>query len=65
MSAGAVTAGAGDLTVSVASISNPSTAGQLVAVAKTTSPVLLTAGNEAAFYWNLKNYGYYEFLLAV
>ena len=36
---------------------NPQT-GDLLTVAKPNNPVVLTAGNEAAFYWNLKMYGF-------
>ena len=34
-------------------------AGQIMAVAQTSSQVQLTGGNEAAFYWNIKQFGYY------
>jgi len=49
--------GAGDLTFSVGTIHAPSNAGELFTAAKTTSTVTLIDGNEAAFYWNLKQYG--------
>ena len=49
--------GAGDLTFSVSTIYAPSNAGELFTAAKTTSTVTLVDGNEAAFYWNLKQYG--------
>lgn len=58
--AGAITGGAGPLTLSVATVTAPADAGQLVAVAETAGTVALTAGNEAAFYWNLKQYGFYS-----
>lgn len=50
-------AGAGDLTFSVSTINAPSNAGDLFTAAKTSSTVTLIDGNEAAFYWNLKQYG--------
>lgn len=59
-----ISTGNNDLVFSVASISPvtlPSgiTAGDLFTVAKTTSTVNLTGGAAAAFYWNLKQYGFY------
>lgn len=55
---GAVTAGAGALTFTVGTATTGG--GALLAVAQTANTVSLTAGNEAAFYWNLKQYGYYS-----
>lgn len=57
-SLGVVTAGAGALTFSVGTATTGG--GALLAVAQTENTVSLTAGNEAAFYWNLKQYGYYS-----
>lgn len=57
---GAITGGAGDLTFPVATVSSQSNAGAILSVAQTTSAVSLTAGNEAVFYWNLKQFGYYS-----
>ena len=57
---GAVTAGAGPLGFSVGTVNSPSNAGSLLSVARTSSSVNLTAGNEAIFYWNLKQFGYYS-----
>jgi hypothetical protein len=57
---GAVTAGAGDLTFSVASITSQANAGTVLSVAQTSSAVVLGGGNQAAFYWNLKQFGYYS-----
>lgn len=51
------TVGFGDLTFRVAGASSQSNAGELFTVAKTASTVTLLDGNEAAFYWNLKQYG--------
>ena len=64
-SVGAITGGAGDLTFTVDTIHTAANAGQLLAVSQTTNPVSLIGGYEAVFYWNLKQYGYYESLLAV
>jgi hypothetical protein len=58
VSLGAVAASAGNLTFSVGTAT--SGGGALLAVAQTANTVSLTAGNEAAFYWNLKQYGYYS-----
>lgn len=51
--------GSGDLVFSASTVHTPTgaTAGDLFATRKTSSPVTLTNGNEAAFYWNLKQYG--------
>lgn len=56
---GAITGGAGDLTFPVATVSSQTNAGAILSVAQTASSVSLTAGNEAVFYWNLKQFGYY------
>jgi len=55
---GAVAASAGDLTFSVDTATTGG--GALLAVAETANAVSLTAGNEAAFYWNLKQYGFFS-----
>lgn len=54
--------GAGDLVFSVATTYNPATAtaGDLLTSVKTASTVNLVDGNEAAFYWNLKQFGFYS-----
>tara|TARA_B100001173_G_scaffold309681_1_gene322588 strand:+ start:3897 stop:4634 length:738 start_codon:yes stop_codon:yes gene_type:complete len=57
---GAITAGDGNLTFSVGTVNTPSNAGQVLSVAQTTSSVVLSGGNEAVFYWNLKQFGYYS-----
>ncbi len=56
-----VSVGAGDLTFPVGTVYSPSvaTAGSLFSVVKTTSSVSLVDGNEAAFYWNVKQFGFY------
>ena len=53
--------GAGDLTFPVATVYTPTvaTAGDLFTSVKTSSTVNLVDGNEAAFYWNLKQFGFY------
>jgi hypothetical protein len=56
---GAVTAGAGGLGFTVGTTYAPSNAGKILCVAATTSPVTLSGGNEAVFYWNLKQFGFF------
>jgi hypothetical protein len=56
ISAGAVASGAGSLGLSVATTT--SSAGAVFAVAKPSATVVLTSGNEAVFYWNVKQYNY-------
>ena len=53
--------GAGDLVFSVSTVYTPSvaSAGDLFTAAKTASTVNLVDGNEAAFYWNVKQFGFY------
>ena len=53
--------GAGDLSLTVGSTYTPTVAnaGELFTVAKTANSVTLLDGNEAAFYWNLKQFGFY------
>lgn len=57
---GIVSAGAGNLALAVGTVNAPSDAGQILSVAQTTSSVILSGGNEAVFYWNLKQFGYYS-----
>lgn len=57
---GVVAAGAGNLALTVGTVSSPSNAGQILSVAQTSSDVILAGGNEAVFYWNLKQFGYYS-----
>lgn len=57
--AGLFTVGAGDLTFPVSAVSTNADGGDVVAVAKTATNVSITAGNEAAFYWNLKLFGFF------
>ena len=54
--------GAGDLVFSVATVYTPTiaTAGDLFTAVKTASTVNLVDGNEAAFYWNIKQFGFYS-----
>ena len=51
-----------DLVFSVGSIYTPTiaTTNDLFTVVKTASPVNLTDGNQAAFYWNIKQFGFYR-----
>ena len=53
--------GAGDLTFPVATVYSPTnaTAGDLFTAVKTASTVNLVDGNQAAFYWNVKQFGFY------
>lgn len=55
--AGAITAGAGDYTIGIDSVTTED-AGELVAMAQTAETVNLANGNEAVFYYNLKQFGY-------
>ena len=57
---GIVSAGAGNLATSVGTVNTSSNAGELLSVAQTSSDVVLSGGNEAVFYWNLKQFGYYS-----
>jgi hypothetical protein len=57
---GAVPVAAGPMGFAPATVYAASNAGQIFAVAQTASPVVLTAGNEAIFYWNLKQFGFYS-----
>ena len=57
---GATTAGDGDLVFSVDTVNTPTQSGQIFSVAQVSAPALLTAGNEAVFYWNLKQFGFYN-----
>ena len=53
--------GAGNLVFSVGTTYSPSgaSAGDVFTVVKTSSVVNLVDGNEAAFYWNVKQFGFY------
>lgn len=55
---GATTAGSGPVTFSAATVYGPTNAGDVVSVAPTASPVVLSGGNEAVFYYNLKQFGF-------
>ena len=57
---GAIVGGAGSLGTTVATINTAVNAGDLVTVAETASTVVLSGGNEAVFYWDLKQFGYYS-----
>lgn len=58
--AGLFTAGTGDLTFPVSTASTNADAGKVLAVAKPSTAVSVTAGNEAAFYWNIKLFGFFS-----
>ena len=57
---GAITASAGDLAFPVATVNTQANAGDILAVAQTSSTATLSSGNEAVFYWNLKQFGFYS-----
>ena len=57
---GAITGGAGSLGTTVSTINTGANAGDLLSVAETASAVVLTGGNEAVFYWDLKQFGFYS-----
>ncbi len=57
---GIVSAGAGNLGLTVGTINSPTNAGAVLSIAQTSSSVVLSGGNEAVFYWNLKQFGYYS-----
>jgi hypothetical protein len=57
---GAVAGGAGGLSFSVATVNTDAAAGDVVTVAKPSGTVTLSGGNEAVFYWNFKQYGFYS-----
>lgn len=56
---GATNGGTTDLALTVDSVSSNPDAGNIVAVAQTSSEVNLNGGNEAVFYWNIKQFGFY------
>jgi len=57
-SAGVTTEVTGDLVFSITSVATSSEAGSILSVAQTASPVVVSGGNEAAFYFNLKQFGF-------
>lgn len=63
LAADLITAGAVDIgettnvTLPVDTISTGTNGGQVVAVVQPTTAVVLSSGNEAVFYWNLKTFG--------
>lgn len=57
---GLYTSGVGDLVFTVDTVSTNADGGKVVAVAKPSSAVSVSAGNEAAFYWNIKLFGFFE-----
>lgn len=56
--AGAISAGGGPAEMLVGTVSSNTEAGQVIAVAPVDSQVTLDAGNEAAFYWDFKLFGF-------
>lgn len=57
---GAIEPGAGQISFAIDTVTAPTQAGQLFSVAQTAAPALLSAGNEAVFYWNLKQFGFFN-----
>jgi hypothetical protein len=60
IAAGAITAGGGPTGLTISTVFNPSNAGSVLAVAQAANQVTLSGGNECAFYFNLKQFGYYS-----
>lgn len=58
VTAGIISAGEGDASMAIGSVSVNPDVGQVIAVVQTTSPISLGNGNQAAFYWDLKKYGF-------
>lgn len=58
VAAGVCGSGAGDLTFSVGTVNTPSNAGSLLSVAQLAASAVLTGGNQAVFYFNLKQFGF-------
>lgn len=48
----------GSIDFTVGGVSNQSEAGNILSVAQTASPVVVSGGNEVAFYFNLKQFGF-------
>jgi len=48
----------GNFTFQADGVSTNAEGGRIIAVAKTTAPVVLDGGNEAAFFWDLKLFGF-------
>jgi hypothetical protein len=57
---GAIAGGAGNLVFTVATTTQNADAGNILSVAETSSAVILNGGNEAVFYWDLKQFGFYS-----
>jgi len=57
---GAITGGAGNLVFTVGTTTTSTDAGDILSVAETASAVVLDGGNEAVFYWDLKQFGFYS-----
>ena len=59
-SVGAITGGAGFLTFEIAITTSSPDAGNVYSVAKTATTINLNGGNEAAFYYDIKHFGFYN-----
>ena len=56
--AGLTTEVTGDITLPISTVFTPTNAGQILSVAQTASAVSVSGGNEVAFYFNLKQFGF-------
>ena len=57
---GIIPPAAGILATTVSTVVSSANSGQILSVAQTPASVILSGGNEAVFYWNLKNFGFYS-----
>jgi len=57
---GATVPDTGDLSFQIASVTSDASAGDIFAVAQTTTTSTLSGGYEAVFYWNVKQFGFYS-----
>lgn len=57
-SAGLTAEVTGDITLPVSTVFTPTNAGEILSVAQTASAVSVSGGNEVAFYFNLKQFGF-------
>ena len=54
------TTGNNELDFGVSAVNTQANAGELFTITKPATAISLTAGNEAVFYWNVKQYGFYS-----
>lgn len=60
LAAGAVSAETDPLVAEVETVYSSADSGNIIAVAQTANTVTLAGGNEAAFYFNIKQFGFYK-----